>query len=118
MRSITLEAYKIIYLITGAKKFSYYFALAFITLLNFIFLKGACTLMQPIFSPLQYILMIFRFPFNVGTYIALFVINMLIVPFKMTDFVNSVKTMYVKLLIFIFMAILLYGYGKFIDRYF
>ncbi len=118
MRPLTLEAFKLMYIITGAQRFSYAFALVFNTILNMIVLGGIVGLMTPIFSPLQYVGIIFMRPYYVATVALLFFINFRYVPFDMMQYVDSIKTNYIKLIIYTALAIILFGYNWFIARYF
>ena len=120
MRPLTLEAYKLMYIITGAKKFSYYFSLVVNTIMHVIVLKGIIELTKEI-APTGSLAIAFQTtphrPYIVLTAIALFFINSWFVPVKMVDLVNQVKTKFIMLIIYFLITCIIFGYlygdGKF-----
>lgn len=118
MRPLTLEAYKLMYIVTGAKKFSYYFSLVLNTIMNVIMLKGIHYLMKDIFSPLQFISIIFKFPFYIALGFLLLFINSRVVPFTLVDIVGQIKTKYAKLIIYFLLSIILFAFLYGVDRLF
>ena len=118
MIPLIFESFRIIYFITGAKRFAYFFAIFFIAVLNFIIFKGICALAAPVFGPLDQVGKLFRGIMQIPTFAVLCIINWRVVPFQMMDFAASMKTKYFKLLIYLVLAALLFGYDRFIARYF
>jgi hypothetical protein len=120
MRPLTLEAYKLMYIITGAKKFSYYFSLILNTIMHVIVLKGIIEVTKEI-APTGALSIAFQTnphrPFIVITAIFLFFINTRVVPVKMLDVVGQVKTKFIMLIIYFLIACILFAYmyadGKF-----
>ncbi len=121
MRPLTLEAFKLMYIITGAKKFSYYFSLTVNTIMHVIVLKGIVELTKEI-APTGFLSIIFQTnlhrPFIVLTAAVLFFINTRVVPPKMLDIVGQIKTKYIMLIIYFLLTCLLFGYLYGDGRYF
>ena len=121
MRPLTLEAFKLMYVITGAKKFSYYFSLVLNTIMNVVVLKGLLELLQDII-PIGFLSIIFQTnlhrPFIVLTAILLCFINTRVVPPKMLDVVGQIKTKYIVLLLYFLIACLLFAYLYADGKYF
>lgn len=109
MKPLTLEAYKLLYFLTGSKVFSYYVAVVMVTVLNVIVLMGLTLLLDGVLpvAPLQ---ILFRFPFFIGTGIALFFVNIKVVPLSFMELTNHVQVRYLKLLIYVLIALLILAY--------
>lgn len=105
------------YIITGAKKFSYYFAILLISYLTVVILNGVNELLGGVFMPMAMLTPIFKFPISIITTLALAFYNLKQIPMHLLQVVNSMNTKYVKLLVFLLGALLLYGFkwgqGKF-----
>ena len=111
MRPITLDIFNLLYYITGAKRLSYVLALVIATVMNVVFLKGVCALTVDLYSFMQYLFIIFKFPWVVALGVALLLLDIYLVPFKILDYV--VNTKYIKLIIFTLIVILLFVFGKY-----
>lgn len=99
MKPLTLEAYKLLYFLTGSKKFSYYTASAIIASLNVIVLMGFCILLNGMI-PTKKLVRIFEFPINIGLGIILFFVNLRVVPMSFMETTNHVQVRYVKLFLY------------------
>jgi hypothetical protein len=117
MRPLTLEAFKLMYILTGGRKFSYIFSLVVNTIMNVIVLKGLVVLTKEI-APTGYLEIIFRFPFYLGTAAVLMFINSRVVPLSMVDIVGQIKTKYVKLIIYFVLSVMLATFFYLDGRYF
>ena len=117
MRPLTLEAYKVLYLFTGARVFSYYVSVVYITILNVLVLMGLGMLLEGLF-PTGIIHTIFSFPFNIPSGIVLFFINLKVVPIKMMEIVGQVKTKYAKLIIYTSLGFIIFTYNMLLGRLF
>ncbi len=109
------------YFVTGAQRFSYFFAVVFNTILNVVFLKGIGLLLVGIVPFIEYFNLVFALPHYIGMVgigIILYFVNLKVVPFHMLDYANMVKTKYVKLIIYVVLCIVLFLYPIFIHRYF
>ncbi len=120
MRLLTLEAFKLMYVITGGKSFSYYFSLVVNTIMNVIVLKGTVLVAQGALPMIGYLEPAFRVrpPFIAATAVALFFINKLVVPTKMLEFVGQMKTKYIVLALYFLITCLLSAYLYGDGRYF
>ena len=107
------------YVITGAKKFSYYFSLVVNTIMNVIVLKGVIDLTKEI-APTSFLAPAFQVkpPFIVATAIVLFFLNRRSVPMSMLSAINQIKTKYIMLIVYFIVAMLLLGYEIAEGRYF
>ena len=117
MRPITLEIFKLIYLITGAKRFSYVFALILSTVMNVILLRGLSALFITGYPMLRQVLPIFQFPKFFASGVALLLLNIFLVPFSMLEHIGMMKTHYTKLILFSLIVLLLFAYGTFIEKF-
>ena len=117
MRPLTLEAYKLLYYISGAKKFSYCVTLAIMAVMHVIVLNGLALLMSEI-APTEHLLILFRRPYFIVTGAMILVVNIWRVPFKMLFVVEQMPTKYIMLVLYIFATGLIFGYTHMIDRYF
>ena len=117
MRPLTLEAYKVLYLLTGARVFSYYVSVFYITVLNVLVLMGLGMLLEGVF-PTQIVHTMFSFPFNIPSGIILFLINLRVVPLKMVEIVGQLKTKYAKLIIYTSLAFIIFTYNILLGRLF
>ncbi len=118
MIALVLETYRIIFYLTGARRFAYLVSVAYIALLNFFVFGGIATLLEDVFSPMKMITRGFHGILSYPTFVVLFFLNYLLVPIKMTDVAFSFKTKYAKLIIYTVLALTIFAYYKFLDRYF
>ncbi len=120
MRLLTLEAFKLMYVITGGKSFSYYFSLVANTIMNVIVLKGTVLVAQGALPVLHFLEPAFKVrpPFIALTAIVLFFLNMKLVPTKMLEFVGQMKTKYIVLGLYFLITLLLSAYLYGDGRYF
>ena len=109
MKPLTLEAYKLLYFLTGSKVFSYYAAVVIVTILTTIVLMGLSILLEGII-PTKSLQILFKFPYFVGTGIALFLLNLKLVPMSFMELTNHVKVRYIKLLLYVAVAIIILAY--------
>ena len=109
MKPLTLEAYKLLYFLTGSQVFSYYVAVVIVTVLNVIVLMGLSLLLDGIL-PTRALMVLFKFPFFIGTGLALFVVNLKVVPLSFMELTNHVQVRYLKLLIYVIVAVLILAY--------
>ena len=117
MRPLTLEAFKVLYLLTGARVFSYYVAVGYVTILNVLVLMGLGMLLEGVF-PTGIVHTMFSFPFNIPSGIILFLINLKVVPIKMVEIVGQIKTKYAKLIIYTSLAFIIFVYNFLLGRLF
>ena len=110
MRPLTFEAYKLLYVITGAKKFSYYMALVLMAILHVLVLSGLAKLLQDV-SPTKYIMIIFKKPYYVLTGLVLLWINWRRVPYNTMYVVNKLNMNYTKLMLYTLVAVLIFAYN-------
>lgn len=109
MKPLTLEAYKLLYFLTGSKVFSYYSAVVIVTVLNVIVLMGLSLLLDGVL-PTKAILVIFKFPFYIATGVGLFLINLKVAPMSFMELANHVQVRYLKLLVYVIVAVIILGY--------
>lgn len=114
MRLVTLEAYKILYYITGAKKFAYLVTITLVTIFNIIYLKGLSTLLTGVVPMIEYVALIAKFPFVLGLFPLMFLFSIKVTPFDMVGIANQIQTKFFGLLVYLSVGGLLLGYSIFI----
>ncbi len=109
MKPLTLEAYKLLFYLTGSKVFAYYVAVALVSVLNVIVLMGLSLLLEGIF-PTAALARFFSFPFNIGAWLVLFLINLRVAPLSFMDVASHIHVRYIKLLLYAGIAALILAY--------
>lgn len=109
MKSLTLEAYKLFYYLTGSEKLSYYGSMIALSVLHVIFLMGMTLLLDGIVKT-RGLLWLFKFPFNIGVGLVVLIVNRLMVPPKLMDIAHNIHATYYKLAIFFGLAMIILFY--------
>lgn len=109
MKTLTLEAYKILFYLTGSRVVAYYTAVLLLTVLNVIFLMGMCMLLDGLFASGS-LLEAFSFPINIIVGGILFIIHLFYAPISLMEVTNNVRVRYVKLLVYIFISLAILAY--------
>lgn len=109
MKTLTLEAYRLFFNLTGSQIFSYVAAIVLMTVCNLILLTGLCMLMDGAL-PLTHILKLFAFPQNLAIGVVIAIGLVLYAPFDLMDIAQNIPTKYVRLMAFFVAALAVLGY--------
>ena len=117
MRSVTLQAIRLFYFLTGNERFAYIAALILVTVMNVSVFGGTSFLLEDML-PLGIIHRFWLFPFNIGTAILIACLNVYLVPFKMVSAIYQMPAKYFYLIIYFGVAVLLFTYFNMLGKIF
>lgn len=119
MRTLMVECYSLLFKITRAKFFSYWFSLVYITALVFWAVKGFAKLSSGFLQPAAILSKLFNFPFYIGTALAIFALIFKFTPdLKQLGKERKTKNDFTMLVIFSLSVLLIVIYLKLGDSIF
>jgi hypothetical protein len=119
MKRMTIDVYKILYKLTRTKRISVFFAVAYITLLNFITLQGLGLLMEGFLRMMRFIRYLFISPVYIVTAVIIFAINLArILPLKNLKKERQKPPLVVPILVYTGVCILIFLYMKYGNKIF
>ena len=107
MKPLSLDLYKYLYRFSGAKDFSYYFALLVITSLHIVVLNGFSKLLSTWYPFLDVVHKVFSFPICIAPGLVIFFIGYKRVPYAILSKEKQIMPSYSKLVVYFFMAVLI-----------
>lgn len=113
MKPISLDLYKYLYRFTKAKNFSYYFSMAFVSVLHAIVVTGLLSLFTTVFSQ-EVIKKMNALPVVGALAVIFFIINYKRVPYDILSKERQIEPTYSKLIMYILLAIFVIAYHRFI----
>ena len=114
MKPLSLDLYKYLYRFSGAKDFSYYFALLIMTSLHVVVLNGLSSLLSTWYPFLGVIHKVFSFPICFAPGAVIFFIGYKRVPYAVLSKEKQILPTSSKLLIYFLMAVLIIAYSRLI----
>jgi hypothetical protein len=119
MKRIIAKIYRIAFQITGARLFSFIFALAYITALNMVTIYGLCLLLEDL-VPTQMLLKIFSFPLIVPTSLVMLGINYMLAPslYSISASEKRRNANYATVVIYSAVSLILFAYSQLFDKIF
>ena len=112
MKPLSLDLYKYLYRYSGAKDFSYYFALFTVSSLHIIVLNGFSSLLSTWYPFLNVVHKVFSFPICLAPGGVIFFIGYKRVPYAILSKEKQILPTYSKLLIYFLMAALIIVYSR------
>lgn len=104
------------YRLTGIKLLSYITGLVYLTVLNYVIIKGVAGLMQGLFGMVSLLLTLFAFPFYFGTIVLIFGLSFWLTPPVQSIAKDAKKNnSYTTLLLYTLFGIVLFVYTNFGD---
>jgi hypothetical protein len=114
MRRILTEFYSLLYRLTGIKLLSYATGLVYVTILNYIVIKGLAVLMQGLFGIVSIVLSLFAFPVYFVTILLIFGLTFWLTPTVQSIAKDAKKNRsYSTLLLYTLFGIVLFTYTTF-----
>ncbi len=119
MKQITIDIYKIVYRVTGAKTVSLIFALVYITTLHLLTLYGIGLLVEGWLRLARIVHLLFARPYYIGTAIGMLLFNLwLILPLQNLSKERKKKPFYAAIIFYTVIAILLFLYTRYSNELF
>lgn len=119
MKRIIAKIYRFTFQLTGARLFSFLFALAYITALNMVTIYGLGLLLEDLF-PTKFILKIFTFPLIVPASLVMLGINYMIAPsiYSIASVEKRQRANYATVVIYSAVSAILFAYAQLFDKIF
>lgn len=116
MKKFIIDIYRVIYQFTGYKTLSIGIAVIYLSALNLLTLYGLIFLLNGLVSKVTFFLKFFAFPYYLITISAMLVFNFwLLTPLKDLSKSKRVKPFVAPIVVYSFVALLLFLYGRYFD---